>query len=424
MAYRTVSVTPSAARLVSSLRDIGYDFPAAVADLVDNSLEAGATMIEVRVGVVGEAPQVAVIDNGHGMTWGALNEALRFGTRRRYEPGALGKFGLGLKTASLSQCRRISVVSRASSQTSARRLDLDHVLMSDRWEVLALGRREVDSLLGSSALLNGSGTVVIWDELDRVLGNRPPSRPRAKRRLERLAAETSLHLGTVFHRFIEGRTGSGRRSRIVVNGKKVQPWNPLAPTEEHTEFLDEVEFNVTAGSSAGWVRFTPAILPSRERFSTAEAFELAGGDKRWNRQQGFYVYRSDRMIQSGGWCGMRTMDEHSKLARIALDFDSGLDEAFRVNVAKMRVRLPAELRSQLDELVGAVCRRAEMVYRHRRNGRAVDRTGIHASAGVPAAVIGVALEESAEELGLEGELSKIVDLVRERTPEVADSLGL
>ena len=84
----------------------------------------------------------------------------------------------------------------------------------------------------------------------------------------------------------------------------------------------------------------PFVVPHQADFSSAEAHAAAAGPLRWNRQQGFYVYRADRMIQSGGWSNLRTLDEHSKLARVALSFDPRLDDAFRINVAKMRVQLP------------------------------------------------------------------------------------
>ena len=114
--HEPIDISPSARRLTDSLRDVGYDFNGAIADLVDNSVSAGATHIDVDISFLGEQSWIRIADNGHGMRPGTLNEALRFGTRRDYAAGELGRFGLGLKTASLSQCRRILVATRSATR--------------------------------------------------------------------------------------------------------------------------------------------------------------------------------------------------------------------------------------------------------------------------------------------------------------------
>ena len=181
------AITPSAARLTESLRDIGYDFPSAVADIVDNSIMAGAARVEIVIEFDGADSWVSVADDGCGMTANGLVEALRYGTRRSYSRGDLGRYGLGLKTASLSQCRSVTVVTRSSLTTgrvSARTLDLDLIAEWDEWLVVDPGRRP----LGRSGPGTGSptepGTVVIWRKLDRVLPEKRPDGGWARRRLE------------------------------------------------------------------------------------------------------------------------------------------------------------------------------------------------------------------------------------------------
>src|ERR1700730_8080547 len=134
---RRTTVIPSAARLMTSLRDIGYDLPSAIADLVDNSVDAGATTVQITVGRGGGTSFIRIADDGRGMTDRVLDEAMRYGSRRAYQGNDLGKFGLGLKTASLSQCRRLTVASRTTlaGQIRVRRWDLDHVRARDAWEL-------------------------------------------------------------------------------------------------------------------------------------------------------------------------------------------------------------------------------------------------------------------------------------------------
>jgi hypothetical protein len=333
-----LDVTPSARRLTGSLRDIGYDFVSALADIVDNSVTAGASSVAVEVVFEGAASHVVVSDDGVGMSVSGLTEALRFGTRRGYELGELGRYGLGLKTASISQCRRVTVATRRATRhrrISTLCLDLDHVAATDRWEVIGPPPGSViDRYL--DWLGDGPGTVVLWEGLDRVLPEQRPEGGWARRRLEQLAAKASAYLGMVFHRFLERTASRDAPLTITVNGEKVSPWNPFAPMEVRTEELRAQSFEIEVGEAYGRVTLRRFILPPRSGFSSADEFERLSGPLKWNRQQGLYVYRADRLVQGGGWCGLRAADEHTKFARAAIDFQTDLDSAFQINVAKMR----------------------------------------------------------------------------------------
>ena len=176
MAKKGHELIPSAKRLISSLRDMGYDFAQAVADVVDNSVEAGATLINIDVEFDGNDSWVRISDNGKGMKPDVLREAMRYGAERKYEEDDLGKFGLGLKTASMSQCQRLSVASRWSdsrSEINAFTWDLNHIQQTNRWEVLKLKGKEITPLM-ANPLKNNKGTVVLWQRLDRILGYKYP----------------------------------------------------------------------------------------------------------------------------------------------------------------------------------------------------------------------------------------------------------
>ncbi|HEX4306114.1 MAG TPA: ATP-binding protein [Solirubrobacterales bacterium] len=358
---------PSARRLMQSLRDIGYDAPSAIADLVDNSIDADARNINVSVAAEGKDSWVRVADDGAGMTGARLDEAMRYGSSRSYGEEDLGAFGLGLKTASLSQCRRLTVASRTSGRghIEVRRWDLDRVARRDAWELQRLTPARCPRYL-TEPLANGSGTVVLWENLDRVLDYARPDGQMAMRNLEGLTEEIGEHLAMVFHRFLSGELRKGRaRIAITVNGAWLEPWDPFARDETGTQELPRQWLPLRHGGKTHRVGIRPYVLPNQVRFSSPEAHLVAGGPKRWNRQQGLYVYRRDRLIQSGGWNRLRTSDEHSKLARVAVNIPPSADGLFRTNVSKMTVTLPAELRPALRALASGVVAQAQDAYRQR-----------------------------------------------------------
>ena len=358
---------PSARRLMESLRDIGYDLPAAVADLVDNSIDADARNVRIDIRRAGSQSHIRVADDGMGMTARELDEAMRYGSGSTYGGDSLGRFGLGLKTASLSQCRRLTVASRTTSRgrIEIRRWDLDEVARHDTWRLERLTPRQCPPEL-TDPLATTSGTVVMWERLDRVLDYRRPDGSAAMAALDAVAARLAEHLAMVFHRFLAGELrGRRRRLRIAMDGVALSPWDPFARDQPATERLARQTVRLTHGGRRHSLRVTPYVLPPQIQFTSAEAHTRASGPARWNRQQGLYIYRRDRLIQSGGWNRLRTMDEHSKLARIAVDIPSGADAAFGVNVAKMRVTLPAAVRPQLAALASGVVALAQQAYRQR-----------------------------------------------------------
>jgi hypothetical protein len=351
---------------MDSLRDIGYDFPGAIADLIDNSIDAGARRVDVTFCFKGEASFIRIADDGCGMTERRVDEAMRYGTDRGYDAHELGRFGLGLKTASLSQCRRLSVATRTTKKgrIAIRRWDLDRVAKRDSWDLERLTPSECPPYL-VEPLRGGAGTVVLWERLDRVLGYRNPTSAVARGGLDALAEATLDHLSMVFHRFLSGEVGARRCIEIRCNGEPLTPWDPFARREPRTQRLPLQRIRIKRDGPTHLVRAQPYILPNQVMFSTPAAHAAASGPKKWNRQQGFYIYRRDRMIQSGGWNRLRTMDEHSKLARIALDIPPGLEEAFQINVSKMQVVIPEEIRPQLRTVASGVVTMAQEAYRKR-----------------------------------------------------------
>ena len=350
---------------MESLRDIGYELPAAVADLVDNSIDADATQVDVTARFEGENSWIRVADNGTGMLASRLNEAMRYGTERDYDEVDLGKFGLGLKTASLSQCRRLTVATRTNPsrrEIEIRTWDLDHVIDMDSWQLMRLSTAEVrDEVI--EPLQDGPGTVVMWEQLDRIFEYRLPSGRAAETGLATICRDIEAHLSMVFHRFLAQQARRALPLTITVQGNPIDAWDPFATTEPATIRLERQTVSLRHAGRTHSIKVQPYILPNQTQFSTTRAWEAASGPNKWNRQQGFYIYRGGRLIQSGGWNRLRTADEHTKLARIAIDIPPAADAAFGINVSKMRVLIPAEIRAELKAIASAVANRAQGAYR-------------------------------------------------------------
>jgi len=348
---------------MGSLRDIGYDLPTAVADVVDNSVDAGAENVRISLVHSGSGSWIRIADDGVGMTERGLDEAMRYGSRRDYGADDLGRFGLGLKTASLSQCRSLTVASRTTmrARIAVRRWDLGRIAESDSWSLERLTPRTAPRA-ATEPLQADPGTVVLWEKLDRVEGYSDPGSAWAAAALERDGAALREHLAITFHRFLDG-TAPGPPLAITVNGEWVEPWDPFSRSEVATEQLTPQVLLYGTGDAPRPVRVQPFILPARMDYSSVEAHENAGGPKRWNRAQGLYIYRNDRLIQAGGWNHLRTMDEHSKLARVAVDIPEGSEGDWRLNISKMSVSIPAGLRGDLRTLVGSLAAAAQERYR-------------------------------------------------------------
>ena len=421
---RTVEIAPSAGRLAESLRDIGYEFHTAVADVVDNAISAGASRVDIDIEFDGPDSWVSIADDGQGMSSAELTEAMRFGTRREYAHFDRGRYGLGLKTASLSQCRRMSILSRKSETRrgiSQRTLDLDQVKREDAWIVmkdLRVGRVPH----ARNRLLVEPGTVVLWEKLDRVLDFGNPAGGWAKRRVAALASRTSAHLGLVFHRFLEGEE-SLNQIVITVNGEKVPAWNPYAPNEPHTQVLPQQTFQIEHETGVGTVRTRGFILPPKSAFSSPSEWERLSGPDKWNRQQGIYYYRAGRLVRWGGWGGVRAIDEHTKLARMQLDFDTVLDDIFHIDVAKMRVVLPSVLKKMAQRPITELCLRAEDVYR--KSGDAAAGEGSRDSKE-PHSIsnVGLGLKAAAMRLGHSSTLEEIIALACKNDPSLEQALGV
>jgi hypothetical protein len=203
MSDTTLDLIPDPTRLIEGLRDTGYEFETAIADIVDNSIAANANRIDVTIeqNLRGDI-RVSIADDGEGMSKTGLENAMRYGAKQRPNPASLGKYGLGLKTASTAFCRRLSVLSRDTGETAATMLtwDLDHVSKTGKWEVIIAGTPDPTALAHLDKVApKKSGTVVIWANVDRLMRDySKPDGKTARKALDQKVEQLREHLAMVY----------------------------------------------------------------------------------------------------------------------------------------------------------------------------------------------------------------------------------
>lgn len=366
--------SPKPGALIESLRSVGYSLPTAIADILDNSIAAHARNLWIDFHWAGPDSRVSIVDDGDGMNEGTLAAAMRPGSANPLDsrkPDDLGRFGLGLKTASFSQCRKLSVWSRQDGGDIAGRCwDLDYVAKHDEWRLLKTG---APGSLDPFSHLSGlrSGTLVLWEQLDRAVDKSPASSREAHSRFLQLIEDVRAHLAMIFHRFLDG-TANGRRVplQIFINGQsdahRVHPWSPFRIEGAQPSRETPVETMSLGGHKVAVRGF---ILPHKDRLTEAQ-FASGGGPQGWVAQQGFYVYRNDRIIVPGDWLRLGrsrpwAKEEHYKLARLSIDIPNVMDEDWSLDIKKSTARPPAAIRERLTDLADEVRKDARQVFAHR-----------------------------------------------------------
>ncbi len=353
------TIPPDPSALIESMRALGYSLPAAVADLIDNAISAGATEIDIQCEWAGDRSWIAVFDNGCGMDEAELVQAMKLGSKSSVEvraAGDLGRFGLGLKTAGFSQGRSVTVRSKvAGGEVVQRRWDLDHVSRTGAWSLLFDGTGDGEEMLARVDIAE-HGTVVLLEYLDRLSGDADVDASSDRDFFLARTREVERHLEMVFHRFMEGAGAIQFR----VNGNAVVPWNPFSAGAVFVEPLQQEAFE------GGRVSIQPFVLPHFSRLDAA-THAAAAGPGGWNHQQGFYVYRERRLLVAGSWLGLprMTQEEHYKLARIRVDLDNSLDHAWDIDVRKAVARIPRNLVGDFERIARAARKHAAEAYRFR-----------------------------------------------------------
>lgn len=352
---------PRAGAMVEALRGLGYTTETALADLIDNSITAGAKTVEIDFHWAGSESWITILDDGGGMTDEELDKAMRLGDKNplhHRDPSDLGRFGLGLKTASFSQARRLTVASRRGGKTSCLRWDLD-VLANDvggGWHLLE-GVHPGSEPKVEPLKHRDHGTLVLWEVLDRVVTGSFKEQDFLDiiDRIER-------HLSMVFHRYLDR---SGPHIDLLINTKKIKPWDPFLSSHPATWRSPEAPI----GQGSGRVTAQSFVLPHKDRLSEKEFLDAAGPDG-WSSQQGIYIYRGRRLLVAGSWLGLGrgrswSKDEAHRLARVRLDIPNAADSDWKIDIRKSSAHPPVWLRDQLTRLAEEARDRARKVFLHR-----------------------------------------------------------
>lgn len=340
----TLEVIPDPVSLIESMRAVGYSVETAIADLVDNSISAGASNIRIAYDAC-EEPFVAILDDGEGMGPDELTNAMRHGSSNPNDVRGqhdLGRFGLGLKTASLSQCRKLTVVSKRNGAIHARCWDLDIVEIEAKWIVVVPDQSELKSLpLYQELASQYSGTLVVWQSLDKMMAGTTKPKEEMKTRMSGLYH----HLGFVFHRFTQEESNFPALN-IYVNGLQITPMDPFLKGNHFRQPLEGQEIRLRGSV----INVKPYILPPISQL-TPEEVEIAGGRDGLRGSQGFYIYRNRRLVIWGTWFRLVPKDEFFKLTRVQVDIPNSLDDLWSLDIKKSTAFPPEIIRTKLKDLI-------------------------------------------------------------------------
>lgn len=348
-----IELQPEPGILIESLRDIGYSFNSALADIVDNSITAGATNVSIWAIPTDDDFQITIVDDGEGLSRGDLLKAMRLGStdpRQRRAANDLGRFGLGLKTASFSQCRRLTVASRCGGERSAFTWDLDVVVRDNDWTLI---ERSDDDDIPFLEKLGETGTLVLWERVDRLTGSHGSGRVD----YARMISEAQKYLSLVFHRYLSGERGI-KRLNIFMNEHELTPTDPFNLQNSATQVSpSEV---ICPG-----VTMQVFTLPHRSFYESQLEYEKFGLDGGYLKNQGVYLYRAKRLILHGTWFGITKKSALTQLTRVKIDIDVNQDETWKIDVKKVSAQAPEVVRNRIRSLIQTIGAPSKRAYRRR-----------------------------------------------------------
>jgi hypothetical protein len=351
--YEGELAIPHAGSMIESFRSIGYSLQTAIADIIDNSIAAKAKNVWIDFEWNGEETSLIITDDGIGMYEKELINAMRPGSKNPLADRSsddLGRFGLGLKTASFSQCRILTVATKKKEENILyRSWNLDYVGKTGEWKLL----NYLESNEPIKRLQNCEcGTTVIWQDIDKLV---KATSKDSEEHLEIFLGQIKQmerHLQMVFHVYIETRN-----LNIWINNIKINAWDPYIRNNKNSRLVNE--YHLRSG-----IKVSAYVLPYHSEL-TKEEFDNASWIKGWNAHQGFYIYRNNRMIIPGEWLGMYKQEEHSKLARIMVNVPNtaGLDTEWQLDIKKSSVQMPYDIRQELKNIADEVRKEAVEIYR-------------------------------------------------------------
>jgi len=358
--------TPNPARLIEGLRDTGYDFNNACADIIDNSISAEATEILIEVANELDGRKFVFFgDNGIGMNREELFNAMRYGADRRADLASLGKFGLGLKTASTSIARKLSVLSKKTNKDDLIKLswDLDHVVDTNEWELLE-ETPDKEEVVKFKNYCGDHGTLVIWSKCDRLLSQQYEAGSALERKaVQRIAERLREHAALIYYRFLDHVDTREVNIKIDVNHVLVKPWNPFfIEKSEQVIAINQQKLEIVLEDGTTECAYMKAYILPHERSLTKD--ENNNFAKLANKRQGFYIHREGRIIHHGGWLNVfGAVEPHGSLLRVEFDYGHKLDVMFHTDVKKSSIIFDQAIEVELISRLAGARREANTRYR-------------------------------------------------------------
>lgn len=352
-------IRPNVKNFIKSLRDMGYNFEIAIADIIDNSITAKAKEISI-LATESPNPIISILDDGIGMTEDDLIEAMRLGSKDPENTRTdtdLGRFGLGLKTASFSQCRKLSVITKQNNSVYARQWDLDYIIDSEDWYLIELENENLINYPQYNDLIKyDSGTLIVWESLDNI---------ETKTFVNTLYSLRD-HIALVFHRFLDGEFS---KVNINVNRIPIEPFDPFHTNSNATQRLHVEKFKPSKEFS--FTEVSPYILPHHSKVSRYDYEKLATSEG-YTKTQGFYLYRAGRLLVYGTWWGLTKVSEAHKLVRIKIDIANDQDHLWNIDIKKSIAQPSNKIKKELNRILGSVLDKGSRIYTGR--GRSINKS--------------------------------------------------
>lgn len=372
MNFNTEDAIPNPEYLIKSIAEQGYSLESALADLIDNSITAKSDKIEILIKMEEEPFTLFISDNGIGMDEKELKASMQFPSnsledeRNAFD---LGRFGLGLKTASFSQTRCFTVLSRkrGTKYYSGRTWDVNYLKKVGKWHLLVNTKEEIAKLLQQYRFLSEghlkrfenfeANTIVIWNGLYKY-ENYLEENNRQSALKKQITEITSDYLSLVFHRYLEQRANP---LQIRINNNLIIPFNPF-PTS--ISDFRPIEFK-QKHFSTDTIKIEGFILPSRSIDESQSISIWTTKNRSLMDMEGIYIYRADRLILFGGWNGLIKKAPRLQLARLRVHIGNSVDHLLHLNVAKSQIEIPHDLRVAFEKYIDELKTQAEREFFNR-----------------------------------------------------------
>ena len=363
---------PNPEYLIKSIAEQGYSLESSLADLMDNSVSANANKIEVLIKMEHEPFTLFIADNGKGMNEEELRASMQFPSNSPEEKRNefdLGRFGLGMKTASFSQTRCFTVLSRKKGTKifSGRTWDVKYLKDSGKWKLIVNNQEEINELIQQYIKLSEGhlnrfenfevNTVIAWRGLYKF-ENYLEGDNRQTALKKQITEVTSDYLSLVFHRYMERKENP---LQIRINNNLIASFNPFPTTISD---FRPIEFK-QKHFSTDTIKIEGFVLPSRSIDESQSISMWTTKNRSLMDMEGIYIYRADRLIHFGGWNGLIKKAPRLQLARLRVDIGNSVDHLLHLNVAKSQIEIPHDLTVAFEKYIDELKTQAEREFFNR-----------------------------------------------------------